>query len=309
MVEDAAQRTRERADRPRRRRRNTSAHQKPGKTQFDHTYDQPDPRAYFGVLEEFDYETPGHAQGVFRRLVGARRDRKGQEDPVVLDLCCSYGVNAALLNHDLTLRALYQRYCSPELEPLSTEELTAADRMFFAGRRRSSSARVLGVDSAANAVSYARRAGLLAGGWDENLEVEGPSEDLRSNLARVDLVTVTGGIGYITEQTFTRVLGAVDDGHQPWVAAFALRWVDYTHIARLLAERGLVTEKLATRTFLQRRFTSAGERDYVLSELASLGIDPAGKEAEGCYHAELYISRPADEVDRQRLADLLDGVF
>ena len=42
-----------------------------------------------------------------------------------MDVCCSYGINAALLKHELTLNDLYARYGSGELAGLSSEELTA----------------------------------------------------------------------------------------------------------------------------------------------------------------------------------------
>ncbi len=73
-----------------------------GQTLFDEIYNQPDPRVFYSRLGRLDYQSPHHAQPVFRRLVAARM-RSG---PVtVLDLCCSYGVNAALLNHHLSLDA------------------------------------------------------------------------------------------------------------------------------------------------------------------------------------------------------------
>ncbi|MGH8998345.1 MAG: hypothetical protein ACRDY7_03035 [Acidimicrobiia bacterium] len=259
-------------------------------------------------MAPYDYETPAHAQRIFRRLVAARREQKGHEDVAVLDLCCSYGVNAALLNHELTLRSLYERYCSDELDGVSSAELSRADRQFFGQRRRPSAARVLGVDSAANAVRYAQEAGLLERGWSRNLEEEPPDAGLRAHLSRVDLVTVTGGIGYITEQTFARILGARHDEHFPWVAAFALRWVDFSPIEAILADHGLVTEKWERRTFPQRRFTDSEEREYAISELRARGIDPDGKESEGRFHAELYVARPRADTGGTRLGDLFEGM-
>ena len=82
----------------------------------------------------------------------------------------------------------------------------------------------------------------------------------------------------------------------PWVAAFAVRFVDYAPIAAVLERHGLVTEKLSVRTFPQRRFENDGERDHVLRELAAAGIDPAGKEDSGWYHADFYLSRTAAEA-------------
>jgi hypothetical protein len=42
-------------------------------------------------------------------------DRDDGPPATVLDICCSYGINAALLNHHVTLEELYDRYTSPKL--------------------------------------------------------------------------------------------------------------------------------------------------------------------------------------------------
>jgi hypothetical protein len=35
-----------------------------------------------------------------------------------------------------------------------------------------------------------------------------------------------------------------------------------------------------------------------------MGVDPAGKEEEGWYHADLYLSRPAGEVSKAPVDEL-----
>ncbi|QIN78643.1 hypothetical protein GBA65_09040 [Rubrobacter marinus] len=282
-------------------------HNQQSKANFDGVYDLPDPRGYFEALGSLDYRAPEHGSRVFSALLGAMAG-EASDGPRVLDLCCSYGVNAALLKHDLTLDDLYARYASPDLAGLSAEELAISDVAFYRSRRRSQAPEVVGTDSAARAVSYALRAGLLDGGSAENLEEDEPTEALRRDARGIRLVTVTGGVGYIWERTFERVLSCVADGSEngaPWVAAFAVRFVDYDPIAAVLARRGLVTEKLSTHTFPQRRFEGAAERDHVLRQLAAAGIDPAGKEDEGWYHADLYLSRPSEEVSAAPVDELL----
>jgi hypothetical protein len=80
--------------------------------------------------------------------------------------------------------------------------------------------------------------------------------------------------------------------------------VDYDPLSALFSGHGLVTQKLAARTFPQRRFADAAERDHALRELAKLDVDPAGKEEEGWYHADLYLSRPAEEASRVSVDEL-----
>ena len=281
-------------------------HNERNKANFDHVYDLPDPRGYFEALGALDYLAPEHGRRLFPTLL--RELRAGGGPDGVLDLCCSYGVNAALLGHDLTLEDLYAHYASPELADLPTEGLLEADRAFYAEHRNGEPSGIVGADSAANAVRYALGAGLLGAGFGENLERGEPSGDFRRDVGNVGLITVTGGVGYVWERTFDRVLRSVTearpDGAAPWVATLPARLVDYGPLSDLFSGYGLVTEKLSARTFPQRRFADAAERDHALRELAKLGVDPAGKEEEGWYHADLYLSRPAGEVSKASVDDL-----
>ncbi|CAA9449153.1 MAG: hypothetical protein AVDCRST_MAG01-01-4386 [uncultured Rubrobacteraceae bacterium] len=283
-------------------------HEKSGKASFGHIYDRQDPREYFKTLGIMDYRIPDHGQRLFGALVERRRE--AGEDPVnVVDICCSYGINAALLKHDLTLDDLYERYCSEELGSLSTDELAKGDAAYYAGRAREAAPRVTGLDVAENAVSYALRAGLLDAGATEDLEKDRPSETLRRAVSGADLFTVSGGIGYISERTFDALLGCVDGGSPPWVAVLALRWVSYEEISGVLDGYGLVTEKLEGRTFEQRSFADDTEREYVCRELRGMGVDTEGKEEDGSYHAEFYLSRPAEQVSESSVGDLLAPVL
>ena len=273
-------------------------HNEQNKANFDHVYDLPDPRGYFAALGSLDYQAPEHGRRLFPSLL--QRVRAGGGPAGVLDLCCSYGVNAALLGHDLTLYDLYARYASPELADLSSEELLEADRPFYAERRHPSPPEIVGADSAANAVRYALGAGLLETGFGENLETTDPSEAFKEAVGNVGIVTVTGGVGYVWERTFDSVLKSVaearPDGRAPWVATLPARLVDYGPLSELFSRHGLVTERLSSRTFPQRRFADAAEREHVLRQLADIGVDPTGKEEEGWYHADLYLSRPAEDA-------------
>jgi SAM-dependent methyltransferase len=262
-----------------------------GRTPFDEIYDQPDPRGFFGALGRFDYQTPHHAQPVFRRLVDAR----ARSGPVtVLDLCCSYGINAALLNHHLSLDDLYARYTSPPATELTTAELIEHDRDFFAARRRADAVSVVGLDISAPAISYAVAVGLLDSGFAENLETAPASPALLRAASAARLITVTGGVSFLSARTFHQLLRA--SGEPAWVAAFVLRTGSYQPIADALAEHGLVTEVDPEHTVGQRRFTDPAEQRYAIAAVAATGADPTGKETEGWYHSTLHISRPPRDL-------------
>jgi SAM-dependent methyltransferase len=273
-----------------------------GKADFTDIYVQPDPRGYYQTLCSLDYEIPAHGCNVFSTVLDELRD--GAEcSPTVLDLCCSYGVNAALLNHSVTLDEMQAHYA--DSGGISRQQLVARDRAWFGARRRAEAVDVVGIDISGPAVRYALDAGLLADGVVADLETEQLSDRDAAKLSDVDLVTVTGGIGYVNERTFEQILDAADE--TPWVAALSLRWIDFEPIAETLESQGLVTEKLDGYVARQRRFASAEERDFVFGELASRGIEPTEVEVDGHHGAELYLARPAGAIESVSLDDLLSS--
>lgn len=270
-----------------------------GKATFADVYTQEDPRAYFETLGALGYEIPTHGRDVFAAVLSEVTDRV--EDPQVLDVCCSYGINAALLNHDLSLDDLYRHYSG--VDGMTRDELLARDRRFYAEHRRADAVDVIGLDSSGPAVEYATDAGLLANGIVADLENERLEPEDADKIADVDLITVTGGVGYVNEKTFLRLVDAVEE--PPWIAALSLRWVDFDPIAETLEDAGLVTERFEEYVVPQRRFADETERDFVLSELEARDIDPAGAEDRGVHCAELYLLRPEEDID----AFPLDSVF
>jgi hypothetical protein len=275
-----------------------------GMTKFDRIYNQPDPRAYFRALGPWEYQTPHHAQDIFRRILTACGPANPAADPAtVLDICCSYGINAALLNHELTWNDLYAHYTSPQATALTTAELIEWDRAYYAAHRRPDPARVIGLDAAPHAVSYAHAVGLLDEAFAENLETTPPTPALRRAAHHTRLITITGGASFLSPRTFQPLL---DRAHSPvWVAAFVLRTGSYRHIAECLETYGLSTEKAAAHTFPQRRFTSEQEQRYAIDAVTAAGEDPLGKETDGYFHTTLYLSRPAADAAEVPLAALV----
>jgi hypothetical protein len=275
------------------------------KANLNHIYNQPDPRAYFRELGKLDYAIPGTAKPLFESLIGHLRHER-QDTVHLLDLGCSYGVNAALLKHDLSMADLYEHWGSEKLTDAEPDEVRELDRRFFNGNSECE-LEVIGLDVANNAVAFAEEAGLLDSGIAANLEVEPLPGAAQEDLAAVDLVTSTGCVGYVTEKSFEQLLPAMAKGQSPWMANFVLRLFPFEPIETALADWGYVTEKLEGETFIQRRFASPEEQEGMLRQLRERDIDPEGKEAEGHLHAEFYLSRPAEEAGRMPLRDLLSN--
>lgn len=277
------------------------------KMSMDHIYDRLDPRAYFRELSKLHYVIPNTAKPVFQKLIGQLQKKREDETIHVLDIGCSYGINAAILKHDLSMPDLYRHWADKELAQATPEQVKEYDEAFFAQLEAPENIEVIGLDAAENAVTFAKDVGLLDAALAINLEVEPLPKAAAQTLAQVDLVTSTGCVGYVTEKSFERLLPAITQGTKPWIANFVLRMFPFDAIAHTLSDWGYVTEKLEGQTFVQREFASSDEQDQIIEKLREKGIDPAGKEAEGELVAEFYLSRPKNDVAEAPLEVLLSS--
>lgn len=274
------------------------------KASMDHIYDQPDPRAYFRELRKLDYAIPGAAKPIFQKLISYLQ-RRGNDPVHVLDLGCSYGVNAALLKHDLSMSELYDHWGQKALAEANPEEVVAYDRRYFDNLDAHDDIAVIGLDQAESAVAFGVETGLLDEGHAVNLETSPLPEAATEHLAQVDLVASTGCVGYVTEKSFDRLLPAVTQGRSPWMGNFVLQMFRFDPIEETLNDWGYVTEKLEGRTFDQRRFASVEEQERVHQQLRAHGIDPTGPGAEDHLVAEFYLSRPAQDAAEAPIERLL----
>jgi hypothetical protein len=264
------------------------------KADFTSIYSAPDPRAYYATLAELDYQIPDHGGRLFSQLADHLATERELDCVRVADLCCSYGVNAAVMKHGLSFAELADHYTSDKVAELDADTLVEFDREWYAANSAPLEMSVIGLDVSQPAVDYATEVGLLDAGAAEDLETADPSPRLAAELADVDLVTVTGGIGYITESTIGRVLEATPD--HTWVAALSLRWIDFEPVAAEAERHGLVVERLEGETFPQRRFADEIERQHALEQLARFDEQITPGEAAGYHEAALYLLRPPSDA-------------
>jgi SAM-dependent methyltransferase len=260
-----------------------------GKVSLDHIYVQPDPRAYFRTLRDFDYHIPQLAKPYFLDIIEEYRREYEVPSVNVLGVGCSYGVNAALIALDTTMDELYKRYCSLESQVQNRSALLARD-LLWARTRRSGRTRFVGLDSSQSALSYAFAAGFIDEAVCADLEKDEPTEQQREQLRGIELVISTGCLGYATDRTIARIVEA-GAGRMPWMAHFVLRMFPFDPVAKRLAEAGYDTVSV-NQVFKQRLFASPEEQALVLDTLSSEGVDPRGLEADGWLYAGLHISRP-----------------
>ncbi len=272
------------------------------KANFDEIYTMDDPRAYFSVLGALDYMIPDVAEPVLRQIFAAKAQVDGV-DPLVLDVGCSYGINAAVHRFPLNFDTLRRRYARREIAALGSEEMARLDRNYFASWPDTGLARFIGLDMSAPAIRYAKSVGLLEDGVAADLEHEFLSPESAAIVGRADIILATGSVGYVTEKTSRKLLGAMD--RTPWIVSFVLRMFPYDRLSAVFEERGLVTEKLAGAIFVQRRFCDANEFERSLATLHQRGIDTEGFESEGLFQAELLVSRPKADVEALPLETLV----
>ena len=263
------------------------------KANFDEIYTRDDPRAYFSLLGSFDYMIPDLAEPVLRQLLAARAQRHGSTQ-TVLDVGCSYGINAAVHRFPLSFGALRSRYARHEMMALSPQELARLDRHFYSSWPQVGLAEFTGLDISAPAVRYARSVGLIERGVIADLERDTLTAEDAEAIRRTNVILSTGCVGYVTDKTYTQLLQAIES--PPWVISFVLRMFPYDALAQAMSRFGLVTERLTGATFVQRRFRDIHEFTGSLAALNERNVDTMGFESEGLFHAELYVSRPEADV-------------
>jgi len=277
------------------------------KSDFSEIYTDKDPREYFRVLGQLDYIVPHVAQPVFEQLIRARGET--QEEPVtILDLGCSYGLNGALMKYALRYDALRERYTDPALKTMSSAALLELDRHFYRSWPKNSRVRVIGLDPSVNAVSYGEAAGTMDLGLPLDLENSDPTPDQAKALEAVDIIVSTGCVGYVTSKTFRRLAKLARRGRPAWVASFVLRMFPYEEIEETLSTLGLQTEQFESATFVQRRFANFEEMEATIKAVEERGLDPRGRESDGLFHADLFISRPPAEIARRPILKLVSVV-
>ena len=266
-----------------------------GKVSFDHIYAQSDPRAYFSTLRKLHYCIPQLAKPYFLALSNQYRQAQQVRQLTILDVGCSYGINAALMKCEATMDELSERYDGRAAGSGTRESMLARDRRWTRARDRPTCARFVGLDSSLPALSYALAAGFIDDAVHADLEERELTGPERRRLASTGLVISTGCVGYIGARTIAQLASAGE--RRPWMAHFVLRMFPFEPLAECLAEMGYETVR-SEGLFKQRRFASAQEQARVLDALSSAGVDPRGLEADGWLYTQLHVSRPREPGSR-----------
>jgi len=265
-------------------------------TIFDDTYDHPDCRAYFRMMDALGYRNQHHATAAFRAGLAALCAARGLTAPRLLDFASSYGIVSLLMRFDTTLADVFARYRDPVFDGLSPAEVVARDRDWLASLpRRAPPLHVTGLDIMPNAVAYGRAVGLFHEGYAEDLERNDPSPALAAALRRVDMIVECGSVAQLMPRALDRVLTACGP-RKPWLMTSPIRGNERDAATQVLRAHGMVQEQLPVPPFVHRRFEGPEEQARAIANARAAGHVPDGVETTGHFHAQVLLARPEAEA-------------
>lgn len=264
-------------------------------TIFDDTYDQPDCRAYFRMMDRLGYRNQHHAVAAFRAGLAEVMRLRGLDQARIVDFASSYGIVTALLAHDLSLAQVFDRYRQPAFDNASADEVIGWDRDWLAGLRRPAPAlHVTGIDVMPNAVAYGRAVGLFQSGYVEDLEQAPPSPELASDLAHCHMIVECGSVAQLMPRALDRLLAACGPV-KPWIMTSPIRGNERPEAMEVLRAHGLVVERLPIPPFVHRRFEGPQEQARAIANAEAAGHVTEGVETTGHFHAQILLARPQTE--------------
>lgn len=271
------------------------------KSSFEDVYCAPTPHGYFGEMNRLGYEIGEQAKPYFHAAARLLHQQLGKEDPVrLMDLGCSYGVGAALLNHRFSFSELADFFSDEASE--NYRECVEETRELIASKEAEPSLECVGADSSAEAIHFAVETGLLEAGIARNLE-DGDQLDSQdvAVLEQCNLLTSTGAIGYVGHKTLTPFLELLGEGlnlsHGPYTVVTILRMFDPEPIARTFSKAGYKFVRVPGICLRQRAFDGDRELNETLDLLHRRGVDPKGRETEGHLYADLFAAAPEKDLD------------
>ncbi|TCM48345.1 hypothetical protein C8J36_11445 [Rhizobium sp. PP-F2F-G48] len=259
------------------------------KHDFTPTYNNRWPDRYLRAHRQLDYIIPQQAKSVFEPLIERCMQARQKTRLKIIDVGCSYGINASLLSHRISLDELYVE-AAPRTGVLSTRDIDK-HRAYFTDRPRRGDLSIIGLDPSKRAVEYAMRAGLIEAAVTSNLEHQDISDSEAELIRDADLIISTGCIGYVTDRTFRRLYTATA-ASRPWVASFVMHPFTYSAIAETLTGFGLATQEMPELLQRQRRFSTQKEKRVILNAMKMLKMDDRFERSTSYIYASFHLSVP-----------------
>ena len=259
------------------------------KKDFSGVYTQKYPAPYLEEMRNVEYRIPDQTKPLYKHL--AKRIVNYTRRPVkILDLGSSYGINSALLNHELVMSELDEFFV--ENNPHPSIKLT--QNFFDDLPNNDPNLEFYLVDISSAALSFAEKAGLCQGSFCVNLEKEPVPRGLRQVMHDIDLIISTGCVGYIGWKSFAKIFEMIGRERDPLpVFAFTiLRIFPPDGIKRIFRENNFDLIKTRVGPLKQRKFYDEREKEETAKLLRSREINTKNLEDTGYYYADLYVGGP-----------------
>ena len=261
------------------------------KKDFTDIYRQKFPDDYLEEMRRLQYRIPNSTKSFYMSL--AEQLYKKLSRPInILDIGSSYGINAALMKHDLEMSDLDDFFL--------TEENTNVEqtKQFFEKLPSKDYLKFYQIDISDPALQFSEEVKLCTKGICVNLETESlPIKELPS----FDMIIATGCIGYIGYKAFSNLFELIKKQQtkysqteidKPIFAFSVLRIFDMEKIQQTFDDFGYSLVKTDLGPIRQRQFSDSDEKSQTVSLLHEKGIDPKDFEDDGHFYAHFYIASP-----------------
>ncbi|MDH3825758.1 MAG: class I SAM-dependent methyltransferase, partial [Nitrosopumilus sp.] len=254
------------------------------KKNFADIYTQKFPDDYLEEMKRLHYRIPDKTKTLYLSL--AEQLYKKLSRPInILDIGSSYGINAALMKHDLEMSDLDDYFLQEEN---TTLEQT---KQFFEKMPSNDHLKFFQIDISDNALQFSEDVKLCKKGICVNLETESlPIKEVPS----FDMIIATGCIGYIGYRAFSNLFELIkkqqtkysqSEIEKPVFAFSVLRIFDMEKIQQTFDYYGYSLVRTDLDPIRQRRFSDSGEKSQTVSLLHSKGIDSKGFEDDEHFYA------------------------
>jgi len=258
------------------------------KKDFSDIYTQKNPQPYLQEMKNLEYRIPDQTKPLYKHL--AERIVNYKKSPVkILDLGSSYGINSALLGHELIMSELDNFF---ENNPESS--LKATQNFFDELPNNDPNLEFYLNDTSSEALEFAKKAGLCEESFCVNLEKEPIPSEFQQALREIDLIVSTGCVGYIGWKAFEKIFENIDSERTPLplFAFTVLRIFQMDDIKQVFAENNFELVKTKVGPLKQRKFHDEEEKIKTINLLREREIDTTGLEDNGYYFADFYVAGP-----------------
>jgi hypothetical protein len=277
------------------------------KLNLNQVYNLRDPEPYYQAINQYEYDLPERAKPYFQKIINTYRQYESLHSLKILDIGCSYGINAALLKFNKSITEIYQHYTNPLRLQQSEISRRHLDSKWLHESSFDEGLQFIGLDSAEKAVNYATESQLIQSGFSTNLEKFPLLKQDYTNLQNINLLISTGCIGYITKVTFDKILSALRNLDQLWGAVFVLKMFDLSGIKKTFAKYNLALVETGV-TVKQRKFSSVEEKESMINFLEKQGLSAEDEKESDNFFAQLFLILPPPIINKLLIKKLLDDI-